>query len=463
MAPRAARCANLVAVTLTTLLLATASPAAHSATNDTTHVEGRLPSGATYMMDVPADWNGTVLVYSHGYVDPGSSNPARDAPDGTTQSLLLAQGYALIGSSYATTGFAIADAVPSQMQTLDAFTSRFGPARRTIAWGDSFGGLVTTAIAERHGNSIDGSLSMCGLVQGGVANWNDALDTVFALKTLIAPDADIPLTDLSSPQAAADAAGALTAAVTEAQSTPEGRARIALAAALHNIPVWNSANQTRPAPTDWAAQEANQYSAILGFLQRTFIRRQDAEARAGGNPSWTTGVNFAALLAKSSVAKGVGELYKSAGLSLKDDLTTLNHAPTISENPAALAETSTTSALTGKLTKPQMDIHTIGDPTLPVQVENAYHRAVTAAGSGALLRRAYVDNAGHCSFSAAERLGALNTLEDRITTGHWPDTDAAALNNRAAAADPTTPARYTAYQPGPYPRPYDLAHPADRP
>ncbi|MFI0776055.1 hypothetical protein [Streptomyces sp. NPDC021212] len=81
--------------------------------------------------------------------------------------------------------------------------------------------------------------------------------------------------------------------------------------------------------------------------------------------------------------------------------------------------------------------------------------------------RPYVDNPGHCAFSPAERLGALNTLEDRITTGHWPDTDPTALNNRAAAADPTTPARYIAYQPGPYPRPYprpyDLAHPADRP
>ncbi|MFI0776056.1 hypothetical protein [Streptomyces sp. NPDC021212] len=130
-----------------------------------------------------------------------------------------------------------------------------------------------------------------------------------------------------SPQAAADAASALSAAVTEAQSTPEGRARIALAAALHNIPVWNSANQSRPAPTDWATQEANQYSAVLGFLQRTFIRRQDAEARAGGNPSWATGVHFAALLAKSSVAKEVGELYKPSGLSLTGDLTTLNHAP----------------------------------------------------------------------------------------------------------------------------------------
>lgn len=154
--------------------------------------------------------------------------------------------------------------------------------QRRITGGKSLGGLVTTEIAERNPSRIDGSLSMCGMVQGSVANWNDALDTVVALKTLLAPDADIPLVNLSSPQNAA--AAALSAAVTAAQSTPDGRARIALAAALHNIPVWNSASQTQPAPTDWVAQQANQYPAVLGFLQRTFTRRQDAETGRVGTP-----------------------------------------------------------------------------------------------------------------------------------------------------------------------------------
>ncbi|MFF4658937.1 hypothetical protein [Streptomyces sp. NPDC001381] len=87
---------------------------------------------------------------------------------------------------------------------------------------------------------------------------------------------------------------------------------------------------------------------------------------------------------------------------------------------------------------------------------------MTATGSGGLLRQAYVDNAGHCALSTAERLGALNTLEDHITTGRWPETDPTSLNSRATTADPSTPARYIAYRPGPYPRPYDLAHTADR-
>ncbi|MFF9803138.1 alpha/beta hydrolase family protein, partial [Streptomyces rochei] len=271
------------------LLCGPISPAAR-ASDSTAHVEGTLPSGAAYLMDMPARWNGTVLLYSHGYRPAGSPNPAQNAPDDATKSLLLNAGYALVGSSYATTGWAVTDAVPDQLDTLDAFTGRFGPARETIAWGTSYGGLVTTAIAERHPQRINGSLSMCGLVQGGVANWNSTLDPVFALRTLLAPDSGIPLTGLGSQSEAAAAANTLSAAVTGAQSTSTGRARIALAAALHNIPGWNNPAQPRPAPTDWDTQEANQYQGIMGLiLYPAFSWRQEAEGRVGGNMSWNTG------------------------------------------------------------------------------------------------------------------------------------------------------------------------------
>jgi hypothetical protein len=42
----------------------------------TTHT-GTLADGATFLIEVPANWNGTLFLYSHGYVVPGSSNPAQ--------------------------------------------------------------------------------------------------------------------------------------------------------------------------------------------------------------------------------------------------------------------------------------------------------------------------------------------------------------------------------------------------
>src|SRR5579862_4031618 len=76
-----------------------------------TTLSGTFPDGATYLIEVPAPWNGTLLLYSHGYVVPGSPNPAQDVGDPGTHAFLLANGFALAGSSYAHTGWAIQEAL----------------------------------------------------------------------------------------------------------------------------------------------------------------------------------------------------------------------------------------------------------------------------------------------------------------------------------------------------------------
>ncbi|MGA5898409.1 alpha/beta hydrolase family protein [Streptomyces venetus] len=449
-----------LALLTTCLSLATALPAQAADATDT-RLEGKLPSGAAYVMDVPASWNGTVLLYSHGYTPAGAPNPAQNTPGTAARDKLLAQGYALIGSSYATNGWAVTQAVPDQLATLDLFTEKFGPARRTLAWGTSYGGFVTSMLAERHADRFDGSLSMCGLVQGGVANWNSTLDPVFALRTLLAPDSGVRLTGFADQAEAVAAAKTLSSKVEAAQRTPDGRARIALAAALHNIPGYNDSAQTEPGPTDWAAQQSNQYAAVRGLLQLpAFSWRQEAESRAGGNPSWNTGVDYTAMLARSPLYKEVTELYKEAGLSLRTDLSALGRAPRVSADPQAVRWMRNTSVLSGRLADPQLNIHTTGDALIPVQAENAYHRAATGAGSAGLLRQAYVAGPGHCTFTTGETLAALHTLEKRLDTGRWdvrPDT----LNSTAATEDPAATPRYVSYRPAAYPRPYDLAHPGD--
>ncbi|MFZ3264186.1 MAG: hypothetical protein WA172_09300, partial [Terriglobales bacterium] len=98
------------------------------------HITGTLPDGATYVIDVPTPWNGALLLYSHGYVDPGSPNPALDVSDPYTGYYMLAAGYALAGSSYASTGWAVHEAVPDQIAVLDLFQSMAGTPLQTIAW-----------------------------------------------------------------------------------------------------------------------------------------------------------------------------------------------------------------------------------------------------------------------------------------------------------------------------------------
>ena len=432
------------------------APAAAATTTAPSHVEGVLPDGSAYVIDVPARWNGTVLLYSHGYVPDVGTNPARNAPSDAVRSALLDGGYAQVGSSYPETGWAVQGAIPAQLSTLEVFRDRFGTPRRTIAWGTSMGGMITTGLAERYGHRFAGTLAMCGLEQGAVANFNNTLDPLFALRTLLTPGSTTPLAGLPDQATAFASVGQLTAALDAAQATPAGRARIALAAALHNIPAWTDAAQPRPAPGDHDAAQLNQFGVLHGTIFVGLSWRQEAEEHAGGNMSWNTRVDYARMLGRSSIKDEVHALYARAGLSLAGDLATLAAAPRITADPAAVRYMADNISFSGRLDKPMLTIHTTGDPLVPVQVEHAYADAVDDSHRSTLLRQAYVDRGGHCTFTTGEMLAALRTLERRIDTKRWPATDPESLNRLAAQLDPAATPAYVSYRPAPYPRPFNL-------
>src|SRR5260370_24336580 len=150
------------------------------------HITGILADGATYVIDVPASWNGTLFLYSHGYVTPGAPNPAQDVGDPLTGGLMLATGYALAGSSYATTGWAVHEAIPDQMAVLDVFQSLAGTPTHTIAWGHSLGGMITAGVVQEHPERFTAALPMCGALAERAGLWNEALDEAFAFNTLLA-------------------------------------------------------------------------------------------------------------------------------------------------------------------------------------------------------------------------------------------------------------------------------------
>src|SRR5215475_14845882 len=80
-----------------------ASSSSCGGSGSVTTVNGTLADGATYLLECPAGaWNGTLYLYSHGYVSPDSTrNPAQDVGDPVTRAWMLGHGYALAGSSYA--------------------------------------------------------------------------------------------------------------------------------------------------------------------------------------------------------------------------------------------------------------------------------------------------------------------------------------------------------------------------
>lgn len=431
-----------------------------SAAASVTTTAGSFDDGATYLIEVPSNWNGTLLLYSHGYVVPGSANPARDVGDPLTRGYLLNAGYALAGSSYASTGWALKNAFVDQIQTLGAFSDLYGKPRRTIAWGHSLGGIITAGLLQKFPNRFDAALPMCGVVAGGVAVWNEGLDAEFVIKQLLAPTSSLQLVNVTWPgQTNLFTAESIIGA---AQASPQGRARIALAAAVGDLPGWFNPATPEPASTDYTTQEANQFdwiSQVDGpFL---FWLRGELEARAGGNPSWNTGVDYAAQLNQSIDKTEVQALYTAAGLDLGADLASLAAAPRIAAVPRAVGYLTRNIVFDGDLGgKPVLTIHTTGDGLVLNSDEQAYQSVVEDAGDTQLLRQAFVHRAGHCTFTPAETIAALQALVNRLDTGAWSgQADAANLEAAAAALGPAlniAPASYIDFTPAPFLRPFDL-------
>jgi pimeloyl-ACP methyl ester carboxylesterase len=460
------RILSLLVLTTLFLLAVSGTARAQAAVTVTTH-SGSLADGAKYLIEVPSDWNGTLFLYSHGYVVPGSANPAQDVGDPFTRFFMLSHHFALAGSSYATTGWAIHEALVDQIAVLDLFQIVVGKPKRTIAWGHSLGGIITAGLIQRNPERFDAALPMCGVLSGGVATWNTALDSEFAFKTLLAPGSGLQLVNIVNPFANLDLAEGVLA---QAQATPQGRARIALAGALSDLPGWFAPLSPEPAPDDFASQETNQFlwdeRVDFPFV---FAFRAELEARAGGNVSWNTGVDYRRQLDRSISREEVRALYEQAGLDLDADLKTLNETARISaDNPEAVRYLERNIIFNGEIHFPVLTLHTKGDGLVVVQNESAYKNVVEEAGNEEFLRRTFVDRAGHCTFTPAETIAAAMTLINRLDTGRWNDVDPKDLNNAAAAlgpgfnifpTSPTTvvpvPPAFFKFNPSRYLRPFD--------
>ena len=401
------------------------------------HYSGTIADGANWIADVPADWNGTLILFSHGF----GPLTAADAPSAASQAELLAQGYALTGSSYDPNGswWALDTAASDQFATLAAVEHLLGgKPHRVISMGESMGGLINSQIAESGAGRVDAALDVCGLVGGGVNLNNYQLNAEYAMTLLLPGASEIQLRDYATAADASASATELTDAVASAQTTAAGRARIALAGALLNETDWAPAEATAPAPTDYAGQEAQEEQWMTAEGQLAFIvsGRYYVDLAAGGDSSWNVGVNYGSLLRESKYSQQVAALYRAAGLSLNADLTALDRNEHYTPDPGSLASMERSSTNTGRLEVPMLDIHTTSDQLVPVEQESAYAQKVDAAGAGALLRQAYVSRQGHCNFTTAEIVAALDTVNERAATGSWGNTtSAAALEARADALD----------------------------
>ena len=200
------------ALVSTTALLATlvvASPANASATGPT--CDGKTPvqtctgttsDGAAYKMVVPATFNGTVTIWSHGFggntAIPGTpftiDASAQLAPNGPGQNggspelikYLTDQGVALMGSGFSTQGWNLDEALKTNAELVGIFKAKFTTTKKVVAWGYSMGGGITQAFAEKNPELIS-SAAVINPVDSFNAQTKYFLDLLWLMKTWFDP------------------------------------------------------------------------------------------------------------------------------------------------------------------------------------------------------------------------------------------------------------------------------------
>src|SRR5947207_1584390 len=131
--------------------------------------EGVL-GNAPYLINVPPDWNGGLVMFAHGYQGEGAGRGmVHDEP---LDQHLTERGYAWAASGYRAWGYHPDWFLLDLLALRAHFINRFGKPRWTIIHGQSMGGHVSIASLELHPEMYQGALIECGVIDGiGIVDW----------------------------------------------------------------------------------------------------------------------------------------------------------------------------------------------------------------------------------------------------------------------------------------------------
>jgi pimeloyl-ACP methyl ester carboxylesterase len=347
------------------------------------HLEGTSASGALWVIDKPAAWNRSLVVYVHGYTLPQA--PVALPNNGEIRDSLLARGYAVAASSFSSNGFAVPEGMRESDALRETFERRVGEPRHTYIFGQSLGGLIGMLLTQRKPEHYDGSFLVCGIVGTSIeeiqyiGDIRVLFDTVYP--GVIPGDLEhsTPITDPNT-----QLIGPIVTAVT---ANPQGLGIIQL---LARHPLAGNSSQ----------EVVTSLINAIGFSMQA---GSDLYARCHNtsffdNGTWT---------------------YTSASLppALLTDINTRVRRYT--RAPEATAFLRRYGEPSPELRIPMMSLHTTRDPTVPVFHEDRLAQVI----SSPLLIQRRVERYGHTTFTAGELMVHFNDLVNfsRLQHRHHDD------------------------------------------
>ena len=386
-----------------------------------------LVGDSAFVIDVPASWNGTLLLGVPGFTQvtadhTGKARPPRPARLTGASKHLFDEGYAVATATYVWGGWSVRQSLTAAEMAYQYVRRHVGMPQRVYASGSSMGGLVTVLLAERHPDWVTGAAPVCGVLAGTVRFFDLALDAAFAVHTLLAPQ--LPIGGYPSYRAALAAFSVGRLAVLRAsRGSPQQQALLLLIADLL---------RTAPAPGTLTLpyQVHNAAEVVGSALRFSTLARWELASSYGGEFSTNQDANYASRLDTAER----DTLQRLAPGVVDEALHRLAAGGRVVADPAARAEVSRQLDPTGAISQPVVTLHNALDPIAALEHEAAYGALAAGRGrAGDLLQLTAVpppqwtgtgalppEGVGHCRFTTSEQVGVIETLNEWVTTGVRP-------------------------------------------
>lgn len=390
--------------------------------------------GAPYRIRVPAVWNGTLLVFAHGYRDkadhPGEidNRNADVAPSAALEPALLAAGYALAGSAYRDNGWAVEEGIHDTKDVAVLFRALVGQPDRTILWSVSLGSVIGLESMERFGGIYDGALCMCAPGAGSTRIWDSGLALYLAY--------DVVFGTLPAWGTVGEVRNDIDF---ESEVFPKLLGEVSVAA---NFPRFefvrlvggNPGRGITPPPPP--AFYPGWVFTDMAFLTEF---RSELQRRAGGPFVENVNHTYTLTVAERTYLMGLGV----PGAVIDGWLAQMNARTNISPAPAPRNYVEHYSTFKGKIKAPVLTMHTVIDPLVTVSNESAYAETVAAAGKSNQLVQTYTSGNGHCAFTGPQLLTAVGAIDNWVRNGTKP----------TAATFPAALGFVPGFVPPPFPQP----------
>lgn len=376
----------------TPALLPEARPSSLSSVPGVQEVVGVTGPGSSYALFVPDGWNGELVVYAHGYVQPFLPVSFPDDEFAGLRDWLLVNGFAVAYSSYSHTGYAVKDGALRTHQLNGLFAETFGEPARTYLFGISMGGLVVNLLSERHGAQYDGTLAACGVLGGGMLN----ATYVANFRVLF---------DYFFPGALPGSLYALPAGYLVIPPNPDiGYPGSDGFWAIYNAVGANPLRAMEMAGIDQLDLAYNGFTELMtSFLHVLGYQ-----------------VNGANALTEQLHGHGFFDNSTITYSGSTDDAAVNAGVARYSADPDAVNYLTHWYEPTGDIRAPFVTIHTTRDPLVPVAAEDSFALRVAESGASDLLLQRTVDSFGHCGFGAPDLPAAFMSLVQWVRTGVKP-------------------------------------------